>query len=377
MAATAFRILLVEDNPGDARLIRELLYESGIESPSVEVAATLSAAGALLREREPQVLLLDLSLPDAHGLDTVTSALAVAPKVPIIVLTGLADQKIALQAVQSGAQDYLVKGEVDGPALGRAIRYAIERKQLALELERLLGGEKDARASAEAALRARDQVLRVVSHDLGNHLAAIRINARVLTRTIGGDGVAEDLLERAAGILQQVSAMERLRQDLLDTVSLEAGRLSVAREMVDPLAIARQTAEDVRPLADTREIELVIRADDGLPQVNADADRIRQALGNLLGNGVKFSPAGEAVTLDVSIAEGRLVYIVSDAGPGIPADDEPYIFDSFWKSSAGNPTGAGLGLSIVKGIAEAHGGSAWYEKRPAGGSSFYFAVPIA
>jgi signal transduction histidine kinase len=373
--ASPLRILLVEDNPGDARLIREFLREAGLVAPSVEVATTLSAATTHLTESAPDILLLDLSLPDAHGLETVTAALSAAPTVPIVVLTGLDDENLALLAVQSGAQDYLVKGRVDGPALGRSIRYAIERKQLAREREQLLSREREARSRAESAVQARDQVLRVVSHDLGNHLAAVRVNARVLSRTVAQQGTAEDNLQRAEGILQQVAAMERLRQDLLDVVSLEAGRLSMAREPIDPGAIARQAADDLRPVAVVKGVEVKALVPEELPSPSADPDRLRQALGNLLGNAIKFSPAATVVDLAVTVSNGEVLFTVTDSGPGVPVADEPYIFDSFWKSAAGNPTGAGLGLSIVKGIAEAHSGRVWYERRPEGGSIFRLAIP--
>lgn len=157
MTDSPLRILLVEDNPGDARLIRELLMDSGIATAAIDVSTTLADATKHLTEQAPDVLLLDLSLPDAHGLETVTEALSVAPSVPIVVLTGLDDERLALQAVQSGAEDYLVKGRVEGRSLGRAIRYAVERKHLAREREQLLELEREARASAEAAVRARDQ----------------------------------------------------------------------------------------------------------------------------------------------------------------------------------------------------------------------------
>lgn len=171
--------------------------------------------------------------------------------------------------------------------------------------------------------------------------------------------------------------MERLRQDLLDAVSIEAGRLSLAPEEVNPAAVARRAAEDVEPLGQSRSVAIAVRVTEALPSLTADPDRLRQALGNLLGNAVKFSEAGMVVELDVLSVNGEVHFLVADAGPGVPPGDEPYIFDSFWKNAAGNPTGAGLGLSIVKGIAEAHGGGVRYERRPGGGSLFRLEIPAA
>ncbi|MBW4576385.1 MAG: PAS domain S-box protein [Aphanothece sp. CMT-3BRIN-NPC111] len=132
---TVFKILLVEDNPGDARLVREMLVEEGGERFNLSYAKQLSEAFQYLSEDQFDIILLDLSLPDGQGLDTLTQTRAVSCQVPIVVLTGFKDDAIALQAVRQGAQDYLVKGEMDGKLLVRAIRYAIERNRLRMDLE--------------------------------------------------------------------------------------------------------------------------------------------------------------------------------------------------------------------------------------------------
>src|SRR4051794_24395671 len=129
--ANLLKVLLIEDNPGDARLIRESLTESGEvrgSSFNLEYADRLSVGLARVTEGGIDAILLDLSLPDSHGLDTLSKMYFQAPGVPILVLTGLDDETIGLEAVQNGAQDYLVKGQIDGQLLARSIRYAIERK---------------------------------------------------------------------------------------------------------------------------------------------------------------------------------------------------------------------------------------------------------
>ena len=369
-------ILIVEDNPGDARLLRELLADSGVGEFTVHRAETMREAQARLAAQNFDVVLLDLSLPDAHGLSTVGEALSAAPSIPIIVLTGLDDQSLAVQAVQAGAQDYLVKGQVEPGLLGRSIRYAIERKHLALERERLLAGERDARRAAEAAVQARDQVLRVVSHDLGNHLAAIRINGTVLSRTIGDPAGVDANRQRAEAILQQVGVMDTLRQDLLDVASIEAGRLAMAPGRLDPCQIAIDATELALPVAESKQIDLRLSPRDDLPPIVGDADRLRQALGNLIGNAIKFTPPGGKIDLACEHLDGEVIFSVRDEGPGVQPEHVERIFDSFWKSREGNPGGAGLGLSIVRGIAEAHGGRVWFEAGEGGGSVFRLAIPV-
>ncbi len=142
-------ILLVEDNPGDARLIREMLRDAQAVAWRLDHVDRLADGLRRLAEEHADVVLLDLSLPDAHGFDTVGKVLDLAPTVPIIVLTGLDDEALAVRAVQAGAQDYLVKNDVTGGLLSRAIRYAIERKRAEAERAQLLDRERAARAQAE------------------------------------------------------------------------------------------------------------------------------------------------------------------------------------------------------------------------------------
>src|SRR5688500_15045928 len=162
------RILLVEDNPGDARLLREFLREAHNLPFDLVHVERLADARAKLDEGGADIILLDLSLPDAHGIESVEQMLEAAGESPIIVLTGLDDETTATRAVQAGAQDYLIKGRVSGSSLGRSIRYAMERKRLEVERAQLLVREQSARVRAEQAVQARDEVLRVVAHDLGN-----------------------------------------------------------------------------------------------------------------------------------------------------------------------------------------------------------------
>ncbi len=138
------RARLVEDNPGDARLLREALRTAGARGFNVMHVERLDEASNKLRTAQFDVLLLDLSLPDSSGLDTVVRACVLAPHTPIVVLTGLDDETLAIEAVRKGAQDYLIKGQTDGPLLVRAVRYALERKRAQEEREHLIRELKEA-----------------------------------------------------------------------------------------------------------------------------------------------------------------------------------------------------------------------------------------
>jgi len=127
MPPETFKILLVEDNPGDVRLVREYLKDAGVFRADLAHAERLSDALRMLETDRFDVVLLDLSLSDSNGIDTILRAMEYARGVPIVVLTGLNDEALALRALQEGAQDYLVKGRMDGGSVSRAVRYAIER----------------------------------------------------------------------------------------------------------------------------------------------------------------------------------------------------------------------------------------------------------
>jgi len=369
-------VLLVEDNPGDARLLQEILRD-GTLSYNLHKAGRLDEGQRLLEQQTVDVVLLDLSLPDAHGMETVRRMLGSVPNAPILVLTGLDDEGLALEAVQSGAQDYLVKGQVDSPALSRAIRYGIERKRLEIERAQLLHREQEARATAEAAVRARDEVLRVVSHDLGNSLSAVGIQAALLERTPSEKRDDEAVRKRTSTIRHLVAGMQQLRQDLLDVASIEAGRLSVEVVPTDVEPLLDEAVEVHRDVATEKGVQLDCRIAGSLPRLLGDRVRLLQVLGNLIGNAIKFTAPGGTIALSAAADDEMVRFEVRDSGAGIPEADLPHIFDRFWKARLGNRQGAGLGLAIALGIVEAHGGRMWAESTAGEGSTFRFVIPAA
>lgn len=369
------RILLVEDNPGDARLLRELLREVRLPFELTHVER-LEHAVARYRAEGADIVLLDLTLPDTAGLQTVERMLEAAPDAPIIVLTGLDDDSVAVQAVHAGAQDYLVKNRLDSGLLIRSIRYARERKLLELERARLLRGERAARAAAEAAVRARDEMLRIVSHDLGNSLSAVLVNSELLLRT-HATAPEDTTRQRLLSIRKVTEQMQRLRQDLLDVAMIEAGRLSMERRPVPPRLIIAEAVQQFEALAAEKSIALLPRTNPDDRPVLADVERLAQVVGNLLGNALKFTPAGGVVMLGTEPLQKEARFFVTDTGPGIREEDVRNVFDRFWTTRAGNRQGAGLGLAIAKGIVEAHGGHIGVESRPGAGSTFYFTIPFA
>jgi signal transduction histidine kinase len=371
----SLNILLVEDNPGDARLLEELLLDAATLDAKVKRVDRLESARAHLARESPDVVLLDLSLPDAQGLATIRGALDAAPDVPVVVLTGLDDQEIALQALHAGAEDYLTKGRVDPNLLSRSLLYAIERKQLERERRRLLANEREARARAEAAVRSRDLVLRVLSHDLGNQLAAIQVYGRMLSAALPGDESGTRARMWAAGIQELAQDLQDLRENILDAAQIESGRLSLVMNALNPEELLHYLGTQLRPIAEEKKVELEVVSDPDLPRVRGDRQRLLQALGNLAGNALKFTPAGGRVTLAGDSAGGSVRISVSDTGPGIAPENLLRVFETFWKTREGNASGAGLGLSIAKGIVDMHGGELTVQSELGRGTVFSMTLP--
>jgi len=364
-AGRPLRVLVVEDNPADADLVIGYLTEPGSTTAGAEVRRVdrLARALPLLATGGVDVVLLDLSLPDADRLEGVHAIGESTPDVPVVVMTGLADDQVALAAVKAGAQDYLVKGQ-DGPReVRRAVRYALERQEL-------LGRERAARASAERAARARDEVLGVVSHDLRAPLTTITTCASALRDP---DANHRELSEVIA---QSAHWSLRIIRDLLDVSAIEAGRLTLRPEPMTSDAIVEMVEGMFVPIAEAAGVELTCEGSVARTWVEVDVDRLVQALGNIVGNAIKFTPRGGRVTMSVATGEGTVQFRVSDTGPGVPPEHLPHLFDRFWQARATGRGGVGLGLAIAKGIVEAHGGSIRVEGGP-GGGTFVLVLPAA
>jgi signal transduction histidine kinase len=241
----------------------------------------------------------------------------------------------------------------------------------ALHRARTYDAERDRRHQAELLAQAREDVLGVVAHDLRNPLNLIQMTAELM--------IEEELpLERRKEMLgitmRATKQMNRLIEDLLDTVRLQAGRLSLDVETVSVATIIRQADETFRPLAEKRHLHFEAAADDGAA-VRADPARVSQIVGNLMGNAIKFTPENGVVRLRATREDRQVEFQVIDSGPGIAADSVPHLFDSFWQARLSDRRGVGLGLTIAKGIVEAHGGRMWVESALGVGSTFHFTLP--
>jgi signal transduction histidine kinase len=368
------RVLLVEDNAGDARLLREMFSKEGAGSFELTHLLRLGEAVAHLAKGGVDVMLLDLGLPDGHGLETVRRAHAVAPGVPVIVLTGLDDEALAAAAMAEGAQDYLIKGQIESRALPRALRHAIERYRMQRETELL----------RTTQIQFKDEFLSHVSHELRSPLAAIYQFVTILLDRLAGE-LEPKQHQYLEIVLKNVHQLQSMINDLLEVTRMQAGKLTIELQstpIADAIGYAVNTLQGA---ADAKAITL--SADVGpesqpLPPAFADPMRLRQILIILVDNALKFTPAHGIVTVRGRIANespGWLLLEVSDTGSGVSPHLTERIFERLYQgteAAIAGRKGLGLGLYICKELVERQGGRIWVENKPLGGALFCVTLPV-
>lgn len=233
--------------------------------------------------------------------------------------------------------------------------------------------EHEALEAARAAVAARDELMGVVAHDLRNPLGAIILKAAMLRRTADSDKSRRDaeFIEGVAG------RMARLIESLLDVATLQAGRFSVTRAPCDVDRLLRDALEMFEQLAASKQITLASEGAEIGVELLADRERVLQALSNLVGNALKFTPAGGTITVGAALQAHAVRITVADTGDGIPRELLPQVFERFWKREQTGKKGTGLGLFIAKGIVEAHGGTLRVESDAGRGARFSFDLPLA
>jgi signal transduction histidine kinase len=360
------RVLMIEDNLADARLIREMLADASADV-RLDHAASLAAGLARLAERNPDALLLDLGLPDSQGMDTFLAAHAHAPNLPVVVLTGVNDESTGSRAVAEGAQDYLVKGQVDGNGLVRAILYAIRRHALHEEVQ-LIATELERRNAELSAFTYS------VSHDLKEPLRTIEAFSQFVI-----EDYAERMDEQGRDYLTRMAAAAARLKQMIDDLLL-LSRAGQAPDRVSSISV-RDVVQEVVGAFDSRirDREARVEVVNDLPPVLADGPRVEQIFGNLISNGLKFNHE-KAPVVEVGFAaaeDGIGTFYVRDNGIGIDPRYGERIFQVFQRLHRREEyEGTGAGLAIVKRAVEALGGRVWFNSEPGAGTTFYVSLPL-
>lgn len=237
----------------------------------------------------------------------------------------------------------------------------------AIALEKAL----DALAQLQVEQVRRDDVLGIVMHDLRSPLSIISMNASMIVAATQEPATRKGILAVTRG----AARMERLLMDLLDVARIQSGTLRLSSSPYDLCALLREVRGSYGILFAERDIEFNVDIPSEEIVVSFDHDRIVQVLSNLLGNAMKFTPAGGSVRLSVERNPGHVEVTLRDNGPGIPAEALPCVFQRFWQVEGGSRRGLGLGLHICEQIIQAHGGRIWVESEPGKGATFHFTLP--
>jgi len=371
MTTDETRVLLIEDNPGDTRLIREMTNDVQNMGFRIEVADRLHIGLEMLEKGSFDVILLDLSLPDSCGIETVIRASRAARSTPIVVITGVDDLEISHIALSHGAQDYLVKGRVNSDLLAHCLWYAIERQTLQSQLE----------DSRREQMELKDRFLSLVSHELRSPLSAIHLLVSNLHDGLSGE-INDAQRESLATVLRNADRLRDLIGELMDVTRAQTGRLRVDPARVELSTILEETVKSVAPNARSEGVDIRCIIPDDLPPVYADPQRVKDILVNLVENGIKFTPDGGSISVSAGVFDedaGSVRIMVADTGCGIDADDQEKIFD--YLSQVGSPQvdgghGLGLGLYLCREVVSRNGGRIWVDSEPGRGSTFSFTLPI-
>ena len=363
-------VLLIEDNPGDADLVRLRLVE-GKSPVNVSCVDRLSDGLASLIQKQPSVVLLDLNLPDSQGSETFRKVLENAPDVPVVILSGQDDENLAIKALHQGVQDYLVKGSITSAGLDRAMRYAMERQVLLRSLE----------MSRKQQLEFKNQFLSHVSHELRTPLTCIHQFVTILLDGLAGEVCAEQR-DHLRTILKSVNQLGAMVRDLLEATRAESGKIRIAPRCVSIAELIHTAVAMMQATAHEKQVRLEFAVDAAIPFVHADPDRVLEILINLIDNAIKFTPADGGVTVRACSvpSDPEFAYVsVTDTGCGVVAEAKPLIFERLYQDPNAvdnSRKGLGLGLFITKELVGLHGGRIWFASEPGEGSTFSFTLPL-
>lgn len=344
------RVLLIEDNKADQAIINTCL-ESNVYN--LKTVSTLKDAINSL-EKTYDLVLMDLGLPDSKGLSTYLEVRDRVPSVPIIVLSGLNDQKIALDAISKGAQDFLVKGKFNPRNLNRIIRFALlrhEMEKMKVEKERM---------------KERENFSAMLNHNLRVPLIGMENVLEPLINGVYGE-LTDEVKEAMKTLLRATNNTHSHIKRALEAYQLNTAESSLTLESIDLKAIINRCTEEVRHFYTHQNLNIHIEFSDDLPEVTGNEYSIYTLFLNLIDNALKFSPPGETVQIYASTLDPERISIaLKNKGQPIPEDKQNKVFDYFFSTASQNKTGkategdagvsVGVGLYLCKRIVSEHGG---------------------
>lgn len=359
-------LLVVEDNPADSDLIREYLSEIKEFSSNLICVSTLKDAKDFLKVNSVHVVLVDLSLPDSRGLDTIQSVIDFVKTAPAIVLTSLDDNGLALKAIESGAQDYLLKGNLNADVLARVIRYSLQRRKWMTRLD-----EVQSQFYTSQKMDSIGRMASGVAHDFNNQLGTISLLSALVEESVGEGHLATPYIKKIQEATVRAS-------DLVKKLLIYSRQNTSKPEVFDLYKLIKENETLFRKLVGASVKVEILGAEGAF--IYADPGLIDQAVTNLVINARDAMSNGGTLTLKITLANGSdnkmSVLTVTDTGCGIPEELQEKIFEPFFTTKE-KGKGTGLGLSMVYGAVTQSSGSITIKSAKAGGTTFILYFPFS
>ncbi len=368
MASGKARVLVVDDEVTAREGLERLLRIEGFD---VDAAADARQALELAAQTAPDIVVTDLRMPGMGGVELLLALRARGCDLPVIVATACDEVAPAVAAIRAGATDYLTK-PIDADALFLAIDRALATRDLRRDAAALRARNQELAAEAERNLRAREELLSIVAHDVRGPLGVITFAIESLTTP--DSHLDPDVAGKLRVIQRAAKRMACLVKDLLDFARIQAGDLVLELGSHEASDLIREVGAMLDPVANERGIRIAVSLQDFT--LRCASERIVQVLANLVSNALRVSPPDRPLRLRAESRGEHAWFAVEDDGPGIPPDQLALVFQRGWREDKTRRDGAGLGLSIAKGIVEAHGGTLGVESRVGAGTTFHFTLPL-
>jgi signal transduction histidine kinase len=391
MEQPTIRILLVEDSPTDVVVLNRIFSRTNPQKwhithiEELEAAIEISTNNSQLNNsnsplehchhRKFDVVLLDLSLPDSIGLETLKEYRAAVPDIPVVVLTGLDSKDLALQAMAEGAQDYIVKDDITISILERAIRYAIERGEILNKLRESEENTRQALAREQELNQLKSNFVAMVSHEFRTPMTIIRSSVEILEY----HGFTLNNERRLKYFLRIQTAIDKMLQLLDDILFINKTELSKIKYQPVALFLKEFCLEitEINQLSTKNQYEIIFNYQGKFIQVEMDEELLQCILSNLLSNAIKYSDTYSKIYFDVICKDHTVIFRIQDQGIGIPLQDQGHLFQNFYRASnVQNIQGTGLGLAIVKKCVDMHAGKIEIESQLGLGTTVTVTLPL-
>ena len=383
-------ILIVEDNSDHLELTK-LALKKALENILIKEASCGAECMQIISNSDFDLVILDYSLPDQNGIEVLESIRNLKPELPILMVTGQGNERLAVQAIKKGANDYFIKSPgylttlpvtvarlfKENEKKSRLDTMEIEKQLDTLEIQRINEKLVEKNKKLQELNKIKTQFVSNIGHELRTPLNGILGYTELLK-----DGIYGEITKTQSDALQNIMTsgthLLNLINELLDFAKIQSGKFKIYKEISSAYSIAKAAISTVKPSLEEKGIRLLCSFEDNLPQFFVDSQKIYQVLLNILSNAVKFTSDGE-IEVKIFKKKKHIQFEVRDTGIGMSKHELDEIFQDFRQldgSFTRSHGGTGLGLSLAKYLIELHGGEINAESCPNRGSNFFFKLPI-